>query len=207
MEALPDPPARFSIPPILQTCAAGTRLWRIYFGVGAHPGRWNAFRYFGPITSSRFDHHLPPRQAQTRGILYATLGPHAILTALGEVFQETRVIDRRRNEPWLAAIDLAGTVPLLDTGGDWPVRAGGNMAINSGNRGQARSWSQVIYDSYTDIQGIWYPSSITNRECAALYERASGALPPAPAFNERLDSPKLLAWLSQLAEALNYDLA
>jgi len=30
--------------------------------------------------------------------------------------------------------------------------------------------------------------------------------PAAPAFNERLDSPKLLASLSQLADALNYDL-
>jgi hypothetical protein len=33
-------------------------------------------------------------------------------------------------------------------------------------------------------------------------------LPAAPAFNfnERLDSPKLLASLSRLADALNYDL-
>ena len=143
---------------------------------------------------------------QSRGMLYATSGPDAILAALGEVFQETRVIDRRRNEPWLAAMDLAATVQLLDTSGDWPVRAGGNMAINSGHRSKARAWSRVIYDSYADAQGIWYPSSITNRECAALYERASGALPPAPAFNERLDSPKLLAALSQLADTLNYDL-
>ena len=80
------------------------------------------------------------------------------------------------------------------------------MAINSGNRGKARAWSRAIYDSYADAQGIWYPSSITNRECAAVYERAFGALPAAPAFNERLDSPKLLAALSQLADALNYDL-
>jgi hypothetical protein len=54
--------------------------------------------------------------------------------------------------------------------------------------------------------GIRYQSSIANGECAALYERALGAVPAAPAFNERLDSPKLLASLSQLADALNYDL-
>ena len=80
------------------------------------------------------------------------------------------------------------------------------MAINSGHRGKARGWSRAIYDSYADAQGIWYPSSMTNGECAVLYERAFGALPAAPAFNERLDSPKLLASLSQLADALNYDL-
>lgn len=129
-----------------------------------------------------------------------------MFTALAEVFQETRVIDRHRNQPWLAAIDLTASLQLLDTSRDWPVRAGGNMAINSGNRSRARRWSRVIYDSYPDAQGIWYPSSITNRECVAIYERASAALPAAPVFNERLDSPKLLASLSQLAEALNYDL-
>jgi hypothetical protein len=126
--------------------------------------------------------------------------------ALGEVFQETKVIDRRRNEPWLAAIDQEAALQLLDTSGSWPVRAGGNMAISSGNRGKARAWSRAFYDSYADAQGIWYPSSMTNRKCAALYERAFSALPAAPAFNERLDSPKLLASLSQLADALNYDL-
>jgi hypothetical protein len=205
VEELRDPPAKFTIPPIFHSCPAGSRLWRIYFGAGAYPTRWNTFRFFGP-TSSRFDHHLLPKSVQTRGILYATSGPDAVLAALGEVFQETRVIDRRRNEPWLTAIDLKAPLQLLDTGGDWPVRAGGNMAINSGNRGKARAWSRVIYDSYPDAEGIWYPSSITNRECAALYERASDALPAAPAFNERLDSPKLLASLSQLAGVLNYDL-
>jgi hypothetical protein len=205
VEKLPDPPDRFSVPPIFHSCPAGLRLWRIYFGAGDHPSGWNSFRYFGP-TSSRFDHHTRPKRVQKRGILYATSGPNAVFTALGEVFQDTRLIDRRRNEPWLAAIDLTASLQLLDTSGDWPVRAGGNMAINSGNRGQARKWSRVIYNSYPDAQGVWYPSSITNRECAALYERASGALPAAPVFNERLDSPKLLASLSQLAAALNYDL-
>ena len=116
------------------------------------------------------------------------------------------MIDRRRNEPWLAGIDLGAPLQLLDTSGRWPVRAGGNMAINSGNRGKARAWSRAIYDSYTAAQGIWYPSSITNHGCVALYERALPALPAAPAFNERLESPKLLAPLSRLAEALNYDL-
>jgi hypothetical protein len=205
VEELPDPPGRFAVPPIFHSCPTGSRLWRIYFADGAYPTRWNAFRHSGP-TSSRFDHHLLPKRIQARGILYATSGSDAVLTALGEVFQETRVIDRRRNEPWLAAIDLGAALQLLDTCGSWPVRAGGNMAINSGNRGKARAWSRVIYDSYTDAHGIWYPSSMTNGQCAALYERASGAMSHAPAFNERLDSPKLLASLSQLADTLNYDL-
>jgi hypothetical protein len=37
-------------------------------------------------------------------------------------------------------------------------------------------------------------------------DRGDPALPAAPAFNERLDTPKLLASLSPLADKLNYDL-
>src|ERR1700730_18924370 len=114
---------RFSVPPSFHSCPTGSRLWRIYFGGGAYPTPWNAFRHVGP-TASRFDHHLLPKRVQTRGILYATSGSDAVLSALGEVFQETKVIDRRRNEPWLAAIDLEAGLQLLETTGRWPVRAG-----------------------------------------------------------------------------------
>jgi hypothetical protein len=79
--------------------------------------------------------------------------------------------------------------------------------LATGTRTPARSCHSMRVRTQQHLgQGIWYLWSMTNGECAALYERAFGALPAAPAFNERLDSPKLLASLSQLADALNYDL-
>ena len=206
MEKLPEPPARFVARGSFQTRVAGSRLWRIYFRSGKHPTRWDEFRYFGP-TSSRFDHHTHPKRLQTRGILYATSGNDAILTALAEVFQDTRHVDRKRNRPWLVAFDLGAPLTLLDTGGRWPVRAGGNMAINLGSRTKSRAWSRTIYSSYPNAEGIWYPSSVTNLRCAALYERASHALPTSPALNEPLDSPKLLGGLLQLTTKLGYTLS
>jgi hypothetical protein len=206
MEILPDPPARFSVDEMVRVCAKGTRLVRIYFRKGKYPSLWNEFRRFGP-TSSRSDHHTEPRRAQTRGILYATTGDNGILTALAEVFQNTRLIDRARDEPWLTVFQLDAAVKLLDTSGEWPVRAGGNMAINSGSCERARAWSRVIYDSYPSVDGIGYPSSITNHECVALYERAAHALPSRTIFNEALASPKLTAGLLELAARLNYALA
>ena len=206
MERLADPPRRFDVPGVFRVCPAGSRLWRIYFRGGTYPTSWNELRTFGP-TGSRFDHHTPPKRVQARGIAYATSGPAAILTALAEVFQETRHIDRRRGEPWLAAFELSADVKLLDTSGDWPGQAGGSMAINSGSRSRARAWSRVIYASYPDAGGVWYPSSLKNQPCAALYERAARALPASPAFNEPLDSPKLFAGLTVLAKRLNYTLA
>jgi hypothetical protein len=44
-------------------------------------------------------------------------------------------------------------------------------------------WSRVIYDSYPSVEGISYPSSITNHECVALYERGAHALPSRTIFN------------------------
>jgi hypothetical protein len=205
MESLPPAPKKFSVAPDAHHLRASTILWRIYFRGGKHPTTWNAFRYFGP-TSSRFDHHTYPKRLQERGIIYATIGSHAICTAIAETFQDTRFVDRHRDEPWIAGFSLAKNLILLNTGGDWPVRAGGNMAINSGSRNKARDWSRAIYRNYPNIHGILYPSSLRNQPCIALYERAAKNLPVAPVFNDSLASPKLFAGLTQLASRLNYAL-
>jgi hypothetical protein len=203
VEGLPAPPASFGVAAIYKTCPAGTRLVRIYNRGSSHPTSWNEFRKFGP-TNSRFDHHLEPKREQPRGILYATTGARAVRTALAEVFQETRTIELIRKEPWLAIFDTNRELRLLDVTGDWPVRAGGNMAINSGDRKMSRAWSRVIYSSYPDADGIWSASSLTNQPCVTLYERAAKALPSNPSFNDALTSRKLLAGLTADAAQLNY---
>ena len=78
------------------------------------------------------------------------------------------------------------------------------MAINSGSRAKARAWSRVIYRSYADVDGIWYPSSLNNGPCIALYERARDCLPASTSFNEALNSPKLLRGILAAASQLNY---
>jgi hypothetical protein len=144
---------------------------------------------------------------QSRAILYAATGPQAVSTALAEVFQETRLIDRKRSDPWLAIFDVKKPIELLDTTGHWPVRAGGNMSINSGRRDRARAWSRAIYSAYAAVEGIWYPSSITNQTCVALYDRALHAMPSRPIYNEPLDSPKLLRGLLACATTINHMVA
>ncbi len=206
MERLPSPPNPFPVPALFHACAPGLRVWRIYFRGGQHPMAWHEFRHFGP-TAGRFDHHAEPKRRQSRGILYATAGTDAFLTALAEVFQETRHIDRHLDDPWLVVFALRAPLQLLDTSGEWPVRAGGNMAIHSGSRKRARDWSRAIYRDYGDADGIWYPSSLTNRSCLALYERAKPAMPAGPVLHEALDSPKLVAGLTQLATRLRYTMS
>jgi RES domain len=207
---LPEPPpvaALRRIPPAVATLLAGTKLCRIYFRGGRYAATWDQMRYYGPHGSARFDHHLDPPGAQDRGILYAATGDDAIATCVAEVFQDTRLVDTRRNEPWLAAFTLMEDVALLDLTGKWPTRARASANINSGPRPRCRRWSRVIYDAYPDLNGLYYASSMNGNEPAvALYERATNALPRSPVLNRPLSDAPLLIPLERIAAELGYDL-
>ena len=207
MAKLPEPPAveaLAAISPEIKVLAADQEIWRVYFRAGSHPTLWAQFRSYGP-TDARFDHHPPPaRDHADRGIFYgAEMGP----TCLAEVFQATRVIDRRKGSPWLVAFRLARDVSLLDLTGAWPTRAGASMNINSGPRLRARNWSQRIYAAYPAIEGIQYASSMdANLPAFAFYERALSSMPPAPTFHRALDDPLLLSLLQKAALRFGYGL-
>jgi RES domain len=207
---LPEPPPIATlrrVPPTVATLRAGKKLWRIYLRDGSYPATWDRMRHCGPIDSARFDHHLDPPSVQDRGILYAAAGYDAIATCLAEVFQDTRLIDTRRNEPWLAAFALVEDVSLLDLSGKWPTVAGASANINSGPRPRCRRWSRTIYYAYPNLMGIYYASSMNGNEPAvALYERASKALPHLPVFNRPLSDAPLLISIERIASELGYDL-
>ncbi len=127
----------------------------------------------------------------------------AILFA--EVFQETRVIDTRRGDPWLVAFRLLRGVTLLELSGTWPTQAGASMAIHSGPRSRSRKWSQAIYKAYPRIEGLWYCSSMNaNKPAVALYERAKSSLPEIPVFHRALADPTLSKIVQQAGADLGY---
>ena len=200
----PSAAALRGIAPEVHLLPAGVVLWRVYFRTGAHPGRWNGFRSFGPM-GARFDHHPPPRRRnRTRAILYASdSGP----TCLAEVFQDTRVIDRFADTPELVAFRITRDLQLLDLTGAWLTRAGASMAINSGSRALARRWSRAIYSAYPQVDGLRYASAMNaNQPAFALYERARSLLPAAPATALRLTTPGLAAVLAAAATRFGYAL-
>ena len=211
MAKFPEPPEARKLratPASVKTLAAGTVLWRIYRRGGPHPGLWQGFRHFGPL-NGRFDHHLVDRHGQPRdqdrGIYYAALD---IRTALAESFQDTRVIYRTASDqPWIAGMELASPVRLLDLTGGWPTRAGASMVINSGPRPRARRWSKAIYEAYPELQGLLSASSMhANGPIVSLYERALVAMPPHPAVHRPLNDPALLVGLERAAVVIGYDL-
>jgi hypothetical protein len=207
MVKFPEPPTPAELAhlgPDIQILPAGSTIWRIAFMGGSHPTSWGQFRAWGP-TDARFDHHLPPASIQAREILYGAIGPQGALTALAEVFQNTRTVDRAFNTPFLASFDTTRDLRLLDLTGDWPTKAGASMAISSGPRARARRWSRELYAAFPDVDGLLYGSSMhANQPCVALYERAAKAMPASPSTNRMLADPNLLTTLKNACADLGY---
>lgn len=137
-------------------------------------------------------------------MLYAALHP---TTSIAEVFQDTRLIDGSRREPWLVAFTVAADLQLLSLLGGWPTQAGASMAINSGPRPRAQRWSRAIYQAYPAIHGLWYGSSMdANQPAVALYERARPHLGAQPLLHRALNDPLLGPLLLRAAAHVNYGL-
>ena len=176
----------------IATLRTGQEVWRIYFRE-PYGTAWNTFRHHGPMLS-RFDHHAR-RHYPGRSILYAA-DHHA--TCAAEVFQDQRLIDTHTNEPWLVRFAFHGDLRLLDLTGAWPTRAKGSMAINSGDRETAQSWSRAIYDAFGNTHGLRYASAThSNRVAYAFYDRARPFLESEPRFHVlamRRSSARLRGW-------------
>ena len=203
----PDLERLRGLAPSLITLPAGKPLHRLYRRGGDHPILWNAFRYFGP-TAARFDHHLVDDEGrayiQERGIFYLASD---ILTSLAEVFQDDRTVDRTAQRPWLVSFKLLRDLTLLSLTDTFCVQAGGSMKLVSGPKVYAQNWSRGFYQCYPDIQGIYYPSSLTNRPVIALYERALlfEPFPQTPRFHRALSDALLIEPLRNACKEIGYE--
>ena len=204
---LPSAAVLGTLVPAVATLASGALVWRLYFRAGRYPTRWNDFRHVGPAASARFDHHEGKAPTgQDRAVLYAAEDP---TTCFAEVFQRTRVIGRRHAAPSLVAFETAAAVRLLDLTGGFPTRAGASMALMTSPRPVARNWARAFYEAWPDLAGLCYPSGMyANRRQFVFNERAraSGFLPPRPAFHRALEDPSLLPVLKKIAADLGYAL-
>ena len=208
MEKFPDPPSQRALSeldPDVYVLQPGVTLWRIFRRGGAYPTAWDQFRYWGPVSTARFDHHLPPPRLQGRGMLYAAT---QVITTVAEVFQDGRSIDVALGEPWLVGFRLEEPVALLNLTGEWPTAAGASMNMTpSAARARARRWARAIYGAYPQLGGLWYGSSMhANTPCAALFERAEHLMPDAPRVLLPLSDPHLGGDLRSFAHRLNYRL-
>ncbi len=207
LPTFPDLDQLHSLAPLTRIIDAGSLWHRIYRRGGKHPTQWAAFRYYGP-TNARFDHHLTNAagqpHTQQRGIIYLA---GDIPTSIAEVYQSSRTLDRKLGKPWLASMTLSQPLTLLDLTDTFLVQAGGSMKLISGARSHARNWSQGFYETYTEIDGLYFSSSMTNRPILALYERAlkKNSLPSSPDFHRALDDPLIADPLQEACVDIRYE--
>ena len=203
---VPDAARLRGTTPSLKTIK-GLRLHRLYERGGRYPTLWNAFRHIGPV--SRFDHHARSRDErptyQDRGILYAAAD---MPTAFAEFFQRNRRINRSLRQPWAVSVALCGELCLLNLTDTFCLRVGASAKLVSGPFLHAQNWSRGFYEAYPEIQGLYYPSSLTNRPTIALYERANAlsTFPANPLFHRSLSDPTLHGALVAVSEEIGYGL-
>jgi hypothetical protein len=198
----PNPEWVSGVGPDVTLLAGGSQWWRVYFAASAHPAAWNTFRNVGPVTTARFDHHLPPAAVQARSVLYAAeLGPICV----AEVFQDRRRVSFDA-EPRLAAFTLARDVKVLDMTGLWPTRAGASQGIVSGPRARSQRWARTIANLF-DVEGILYRSSMHGCDLAIVLWNCPDALPPAPDFDAPLTDPRLTSTLHRCAQSIGYSVS
>lgn len=180
-------------------------LWRVYPSSGAHPQAWNALREHGPITGMRFDPHPPPPGHHPGiGVMYTALHP---TTALAEVFQETRVIDRAFRGCVLGGWQVTRPLALLDLTGNWPVVNRGVAALQMGSKEHTSAWAHAIHTQFgTTLDGLHHRSSVDNRPMITLFDRSQrvNSFPDRPDFNEPLASAACDEILLQAWDELGY---
>lgn len=146
-------------------------LWRIFRTEGPHAGQWNELRHYGPIPRMRFEPHPPPRGMHPNvGVMYAAADP---MTALAEVYQRRRVIDRSEGGPTLVSWRPQRSLQLLDLTSNWPVLNGAASSIMMGSKRSTQAWAQVIEARLGDhVDGLYHQSAMTGRPLVTLFTRA-----------------------------------
>ena len=129
------------------------------------------------------------------------------MNILVTLVEAPRPVLRIHGRPWLVTIALAADVSLLNLTDTFCVQAGASMKLVSGPTVYSQNWSRGFYECYDDIQGLYYPSSLTNRPAIALYERAlvANPFPTVPLFHRALNDALLIDPLRNACAEIGYD--
>lgn len=207
---LPDPPTAGQLREIgirgdeISVVQMSEVWWRVHRTEGDFVLAWNEFRRFGPVL--RFDPHPEPQGDQSgHAVWYGASTPDA---ALAEAFQGDRTIDRIRARPHLTGLAFARPLQLLDlavdSGGAWPTRAGGTLAISTAPHVLTQRWARAIVEAFPKLDGVRFNSRFAGHACAALFSPATNALPERPVVSLPLTHPALVTRLAGAARRLGY---
>ena len=110
-----------------------------------------------------------------------------LTTAIAETIVRDRFVGRRRHRitdeevlSWgVTEIGVSEPLNLLDLTGTGLVRLGvPTNAVKGKAQGPGQRLSEALHGADPNIDGIFYPSRLTNQLCMAIYERATRKLRP-----------------------------
>lgn len=200
------PPSPLSLDPARHLRSFDGPLWRLFGTIGAHPQLWDQLRHFGPLNTMRFDPHPAPKQHHPDvGVMYTA---SRSTTALAEVFQRTRVINRSARGMTLASWRPTRTLTLLDLTSNWPVVNSASAAIMMAAKRNTRAWAHAIHAQFrSTVDGLYHFSSIDSQPMVTLFTRAEDSFPAFPAFLGRLDAPNCNLIVAEAHLRLGYDVS
>lgn len=179
-------------------------LWRVHRTSADHGLPWSTLRTYGPVL--RFDPHPYPRgEHPTRGVWYGAMD---VDSALAEAYQDTRVIDRRWQDPYLTGFRCVRPLQLLDLGGfgtgRWPTRVGGTFAMDAAPRSRAQRWARAVRAAHPQLDGLLYRGRFAGGRCLALFTPAADAFPTRPTTSNPLTHPGMQSRLAGAALRIGY---
>ncbi|HEV8528854.1 MAG TPA: RES family NAD+ phosphorylase [Actinomycetes bacterium] len=177
-------------------------LWRIHRTLGNHVLPWDGFRTFGPLASARFDPHpLPAGDHPGCGVLYAA---QDLATSLAEVFQTTRLVNTKTNDPHLTSWTPTRPLRVLDLTGTWAIRNQASASLSAAPRPTCRAWAHAIHAHWPDLDGLYAPSTMTGTPTIALWEPAKSCMPKLPDFSRPLSHAMLWTLVQRAATKIGY---
>lgn len=202
---LPLPPHVLTIDRRKHVIAFTGALWRVHATEGDHPQHWDELRTFGPIPGMRFDPQPPPMADHPgNGVMYTAASP---VTAIAEVYQETRVIDRGYRGNTLAGWQPTRTLELLDLTSRWPVANKGVAAMQMSDKERTSAWSSAINAQFgAFLDGLYHHSSVDGQVMITLFNRSEmySSFPSRPSFSAPLSSAACDAIILDATDELDY---
>lgn len=157
--------------------------------------------YFGRNARFRFD-----APGQEYGVLYVARHAFgAFIETFGHDTGRDRVLDMQElRERALSRIDVLRPLRLVDLRGEGLARLGADAELLTGAYAVSQAWSLALHDHPANVDGLVYRARHDpSQSCAAIFERAAGALDPAVLLGE-FASTALQGTLIEILERYEY---
>jgi len=127
-------------------------------------------RFYGPLPSLRFDHHLPPAGlSPDRSVWYAST---SLVGAVAESFGNLGFVDHACGRR-VVVVQVSRPLSVVDLVGVSARRVGLTQEVSgSTDYAKTQEWARAFYDQYSTLVGIRWRGRQSGSICFVLHDRA-----------------------------------